>query len=86
MYFLAQRTAIFADGCFWHGHSCRNLTPKENSEYWSAKIVKNRAKDEEVTATLISKNWTVIRLWECEIKKEKILKERFGELVGDEKI
>jgi len=84
--FLTQRMAVFADGCFWHGHNCRNLTPKENSEYWSAKIAKNRARDEEVTATLTSKNWTVIRLWECEIKKEEILIERFGELLGDEKI
>lgn len=84
--FLGHRTAIFADGCFWHGHDCRNLTPKDNGEYWSAKIAKNKARDAEVTARLLSKNWRVIRLWECEIKKEETLKEKLGEALGNEKI
>lgn len=22
--FLKQKVAIFVDGCFWHGHDCRN--------------------------------------------------------------
>ena len=36
--FPKKRIAVFADGCFWHGHNCRNLTPKQNSEYWQKKI------------------------------------------------
>ena len=31
--FLEKRIAVFVDGCFWHGHNCRNLTPDDNSEY-----------------------------------------------------
>ncbi len=25
--FTKSKTAIFVDGCFWHGHDCRNTTP-----------------------------------------------------------
>ena len=33
--FLNKKVAIFVDGCFWHGHDCRNTHPKENEEFWS---------------------------------------------------
>ena len=31
--FLKSKKAIFVDGCFWHGHDCRNTKPKDNKEY-----------------------------------------------------
>jgi len=73
--FLKKRIAIFADGCFWHGHNCRNLTPKQNSEYWQKKIGNNRIRDKQINERLERKGWKVIRIWECEIKgknKEKL--------------
>ncbi|MCZ2127782.1 MAG: very short patch repair endonuclease [Anaerolineales bacterium] len=70
--FPKQRVALFADGCFWHGHSCRNLTPAQNADYWREKIKRNRARDRAVTRALKKKGWRVVRLWECEIKKGKI--------------
>ena len=73
--FLKKRIAIFADGCFWHGHNCRNLTPKQNSEYWQKKIENNRIRDKQINERLELKGWKVIRIWECEIKgknKEKL--------------
>ena len=73
--FLKKRIAVFADGCFWHGHNCRNLTPKQNSEYWQKKIENNRIRDKEINERLERKGWKVIRIWECEIKeknKEKL--------------
>ena len=66
--FLKKRIAIFADGCFWHGHNCRNLTPKQNSEYWQKKIENNRIRDKQINERLERKGWKVIRIWECEIK------------------
>lgn len=68
--FPKQRVVVFVDGCFWHGHDCRNTKPKENQEYWQRKIERNNKRDSEVTKTLIDKNWCVIRLWECELKDE----------------
>ena len=71
--FLKTKTAIFVDGCFWHGHDCRNTKPKDNKEYWDNKIGKNIQRDKQVTENLIEKGWFVIGLWECELKVEEIL-------------
>ena len=32
--FLDRKIAVFVDGCFWHGHDCRNTRPVENADYW----------------------------------------------------
>ena len=74
--FPKKRIVVFVDGCFWHGHDCRNVIPSANSEFWNAKRNYNKTHDKIVTETLIKKNWTVIRIWECELKKknrEKLL-------------
>ena len=74
--FPKKRIAVFVDGCFWHGHDCRNVTPSANANFWNTKRDYNRKHDQIVTETLIKKNWTVIRIWECELKKknrEKLL-------------
>lgn len=68
--FPKKRIVVFVDGCFWHGHDCRNVTPKENSDFWDKKRDYNRAHDKEVIKTLIVKGWNVIRIWECELKKK----------------
>ena len=70
--FLMRKTAVFADGCFWHGHNCRNTKPKDNAEYWQKKIENNRARDRLVTKTLKERGWAVFRIWECQIKKKKL--------------
>lgn len=67
--FPKLKIAIFADGCFWHGHDCRNTIPEQNKEYWAKKRERNVRRDQEVTAALIRKGWSVVRVWECEIKK-----------------
>jgi DNA mismatch endonuclease (patch repair protein) len=74
--FITQKTAIFVDGCFWHGHNCRNTKPKENKEYWENKIGRNIQRDKLVTKNLESKSWNVIRIWECELKNEKVVLEK----------
>ncbi|OQY89956.1 MAG: very short patch repair endonuclease [Anaerolineae bacterium UTCFX1] len=70
--FPQRRIALFADGCFWHGHGCRNLTPAQNAEYWRKKIQRNMERDKEVTRTLKKQNWQVVRIWECEISRGDI--------------
>lgn len=67
---LESRVAVFVDGCFWHGHDCgRNLSPKTNIEDWNRKIALTKARDTSVTHRLVGRNWTVIRIWECLLKK-----------------
>ena len=71
--FPKLKTAIFTDGCFWHGHNCRNTKPKDNKEYWSAKINRNKLRDIDVTRHLEKNGWSVIRLWECELQNNEFL-------------
>lgn len=68
--FLDKKIAIFVDGCFWHGHDCRNTRPSDNEEYWNKKRERNMKHDKEVTALFEQRGWTVIRIWECELKKK----------------
>lgn len=70
--FLKHKIAIFADGCFWHGHDCRNTQPKQNAAYWQKKRERNQLRDETVNAYLRSLGWKVIRIWECDIKKGRL--------------
>lgn len=65
--FLDKRIAIFVDGCFWHGHDCRNTRPKDNEDYWSKKRERNMNHDKEITEYFEHRGWTVIRIWECEL-------------------
>ncbi|MBE6245050.1 MAG: DNA mismatch endonuclease Vsr [Bacteroidales bacterium] len=65
------RTAIFVHGCFWHGHKdCKHYTvPKTNTEFWMAKVARNQERDQEVWRKLEAKGWSVIIVWECQLKK-----------------
>ena len=74
--FLSIKVVVFVDGCFWHGHDCRNTRPKDNADYWTKKRKRNIKRDKEVTQALQNKGWTVIRIWECELRDEKLLKEK----------
>lgn len=66
--FLDKKIAVFTDGCFWHGHNCRNLTPQDNSKYWKNKIRNNKIRDRKVNRYLRNLGWQVVRIWECELK------------------
>ena len=68
--FPEKRIAIFVDGCFWHGHECRNITPSDNAEYWKKKRERNKRHDLEITKLFEKRGWMVIRIWECELKKK----------------
>ncbi len=79
--FPSSRIAVFVDGCFWHGHTCRNVTPASNKDYWTAKIERNKKRDALVSDNLTAKNWKVIRLWECSLKKQDILENELSMLL-----
>lgn len=82
--FLKERIAIFVDGCFWHGHDCRNTKPKDNEDFWVKKICGNVKHDKFVTAMFESRGWKVIRIWECELKKKNrdLLLEKLDKLIA----
>ena len=68
------KTVIFVHGCFWHGHdNCNKAsTPKTNTNYWTSKIARNRKHDQDIWRQLEAKGWSVIIVWECELKKSTI--------------
>ncbi|MGB2980332.1 MAG: very short patch repair endonuclease [Candidatus Zixiibacteriota bacterium] len=72
--FPKKRIVVFADGCFWHGHNCRNTKPENHADYWEKKIRRNKSRDKFITKALKQAGWHVIRIWECEIKKSKLPK------------
>lgn len=68
------RTVIFVHGCFWHGHkNCKYYTtPKTNIEFWTAKVARNQERDQDVWRKLEVKGWSVIIVWECQLKKARL--------------
>ena len=68
------RTAIFVNGCFWHGHEgCgKFVMPKSNTEFWEAKIERNRQRDQRNYNYLMHAGWQVIVIWECNLIKDKL--------------
>ncbi len=63
------RTAIFVNGCFWHGHSgCPKFRmPKSNVDFWQTKINRNRERDQQNYQILLQNGWQVIVVWECQL-------------------
>jgi DNA mismatch endonuclease, patch repair protein len=84
--FFKERIAIFVDGCFWHGHDCRNTRPKQSEKFWTAKRERNVARDKAITKEFERRGWIVLRVWECELKKKNLpaLLEKFAQLFGKE--
>ena len=68
--FGSRRTAVFVDGCFWHGCPLHASWPKKNAEFWRSKIEANRARDAQTSRLLRADGWEVIRLWEHEVSHE----------------
>ncbi|MCX6157595.1 MAG: very short patch repair endonuclease [Ignavibacteriae bacterium] len=67
--FRRKKVLLFVDSDFWHGHLKRCVMPKSNQEYWNKKILRNRERDKIVNKQLRKEGWTVIRVWEYDIKK-----------------
>jgi DNA mismatch endonuclease, patch repair protein len=70
-----HKTAIFVQGCFWHGHDDCPIfrLPKSRTEFWAEKIGTNRLRDTAVKSLLIQQGWKVVYVWECAVKGSKKL-------------
>lgn len=67
-----RKIAIFVNGCFWHHCPVCNLPlPKSHAEFWKEKIERNTARDEYIKLKLANTGWTVVVIWECEIKNNR---------------
>lgn len=73
--FVRARMAVFVDGDFWHGRLIQEGRTdafaaqfRERAEWWLAKVERNIGRDIRVTDTLQTEGWTVVRVWESDIR------------------
>lgn len=78
------KTAIFVNGCFWHGHNCKKgKSPSSNIDFWKEKISNNKSRDDKNSDLLIKLGWKVIIIWQCEISKIDDRIKIFNKLLED---
>lgn len=74
--FPSVKVAVFCDGDFWHGRDWESRQEKlrrgTNASYWLAKIGSNIERDARNTALLKKAGWSVIRLWETDVKRDPL--------------
>lgn len=69
LYLKKYKTAIFINGCFWHGHDCnKGKLPKSNINFWKAKIEGNKTRDITTYDILKKQGMHIIVIWECSLK------------------
>lgn len=68
------KIAIFCDSEFFHGKDWQIVKPRlmqgNNPDYWISKIERNKERDSEINKKLTYLDWTVIRFWGEDIKKD----------------
>lgn len=84
--FIGRKKTVLIHGCFWHGHDCKEglRKPKSNLDYWLPKIERNRQRDAAHLAELTRLGWSVLTVWECELRTPDELKERLQSFLLDE--
>jgi len=80
------KTVVFVHGCFWHRHpGCRfAYTPKSRVKFWTDKFSANVNRDARARHALEQAGWTVLVVWECELKDMKVLAKRLAAEIGGE--
>ena len=70
--FTRSKLAIFVDGEFWHGHNWpeKKAKIKTNRDFWIPKIERNIQRDLQNNLVLSDAGWSVIRIWEHELKND----------------
>ena len=67
--FRKYRAVLFVNGCFWHGHNCHLFRmPSTRTDFWEAKINRNRQRDQDVRILLREGGWRRLLIWECALK------------------
>ena len=82
--FASLAKVVFVHGCFWHGHTCKRgaRQPKDNADYWRAKIARNRARDRASLKALRAAGWAALVVWECETRDAAALAHRMGKFLA----
>jgi DNA mismatch endonuclease (patch repair protein) len=88
--FRGRRKVVQVHGCFWHQHpdpACPlRSAPRTNASYWSAKLSRNVARDQEQAESLAALGWTMLIVWECDCADEAGLAARLQGFLGAPKL
>ncbi len=78
-------TVVFVHGCFWHRHKgCKGATmPKSNVGFWTAKFEANVARDTRNRRDLRKLGWSVLTVWECQIRRPEVLQRKLARFLLD---
>ncbi|WP_425954501.1 very short patch repair endonuclease [Xylanimonas sp. McL0601] len=68
-----RRIAVWVDGCYWHScpeHGRRKPFEGPNAAMWAAKLARTEVRDQAATELAEGLGWTVVRVWEHEVKAD----------------
>lgn len=84
--FPSRRKVIFVHGCFWHRHqdpACPLARlPKSRLDFWMPKLEANLRRDESNLRKLAVEGWSVLVVWECELRHKANLSSRLAAFLG----
>jgi DNA mismatch endonuclease (patch repair protein) len=66
--FSKSRVVVLLDGDFWHGYRFP-AWEGSLSTFWREKIRKNRARDQRTLRRLRRMGWSVVRIWQHQLKR-----------------
>ncbi|WP_407949365.1 very short patch repair endonuclease [Parvibaculum sp.] len=85
--FIGRKKAIFVHGCFWHQHpdpGCLDgRLPKSRQEYWLPKLERNQKRDATAFKQLVEAGWTVLVIWECDLRREAELTKKIQKFLAN---
>ena len=82
--FGPAQVAVFVDGCFWHCCPTHGSVPKNNHDWWLAKLAGNQERDRRTDSELDGLGWTPVRVWEHE--DPQTAAERVAALVRERRV
>lgn len=82
--FAGRKKIIFIHGCFWHQHKdcAMGLPPASNLDYWKPKLTRTVERDAQHIDALQQRGWSVLVIWECEMKSPIVLEEKIRSFLG----
>ena len=66
---VGKKVLVFCDGDFWHGYKYAEKK-RPAKKYWREKIEGNMRRDRKVSRKLRRNGWSVLRIWEHDIKRK----------------
>lgn len=76
--FARLKKIIEVRGCFWHQHGrcIDSHIPKSRADYWIPKLEGNCKRDRQNLSRLRKAGWSVMVVWECQVKDTERLEDR----------